>query len=382
MAAPGRGERAARGVAVAVLEPLVDAAPVGSRRPPAPLARSPLAVELTTVSDDHAVVFDGMVVHEYRELSPDTDYEYDGVSFRTLPRPGGERLSTIATVNDVHFGEVRAGYIEGRPDAGPYFSVEEGEPPYPETMNRAAVEEITAVEPDLVVAKGDLTSEGLDSEYDAFLSCYKGAFGERLLHVRGNHDAYRFQSFADFGPQVQSVPGAAVALLDTTVPGATSGRVPAGQLEWLGDVAAPAARDGVPVLVMGHHHVWNPASSTRPDAYFGIHPDDSEALVDVFARHASLVGYWAGHTHRNRVRRFAALTGDRPWVEVACVKDFPGAWAEYRVFEGGVLQVFHRIRRPDALRWTERTRGMFGGLYPRYAFGALADRCFPAFLRE
>jgi hypothetical protein len=63
------------------------------------------------------------------------------------------------------------------------------------------------------------------------------------------------------------------------------------------------------------------------------------------------------------------------WAEVACVKDYPGAWAEYRVFEGGILQVFHRIAAPDALVWTERTRAMYGGAYHDYAFGALDDRC-------
>ena len=35
-----------------------------------------------------------------------------------------------------------------------------------------------------------------------------------------------------------------------------------------------------------------------------------------------------------------------------------------------------RISSPEALDWTERTRAMFGGLYPQYAFGALEDRCF------
>ena len=64
------------------------------------------------------------------------------------------------------------------------------------------------------------------------------------------------------------------------------------------------------------------------------------------------------------------------------MKDFPGAWAEYRVFEGGVLQVHRRISTPDALEWTERTRAMFGGLYPSYAFGELADRCFPIWPRS
>jgi hypothetical protein len=128
--------------------------------------------------------------------------------------------------------------------------------------------------------------------------------------------------------------------------------------------------------VFGHHHVWSPESAHRPDDYFGINPDDSERLVEVFAAHPNLRGYFAGHTHRNRVRRFG-LTHDVPWVEVACVKDFPGGWAEYRVHEGGILQVFHRISSPDALVWTEKTRAMYGGTYEGYAFGDLGDRCFP-----
>ena len=75
------------------------------------------------------------------------------------------------------------------------------------------------------------------------------------------------------------------------------------------------------------------------------------------------------------MRRFEA-TGAVPWVEVACVKDYPGAWAEYRVHERGVLQIVHRISTPEALAWTEQTRGMFHGLYASYAFGELSDRCF------
>ena len=97
--------------------------------------------------------------------------------------------------------------------------------------------------------------------------------------------------------------------------------------------------------------------------------------MGVVARHPGILGYFAGHTHRNRVRRFRA-TGDRPWVEVACVKDFPGTWAEYRVFEGGILQVHRRISAPDALAWTEQTRHMYADTYADYAFGALDARCF------
>jgi Icc protein len=326
--------------------------------------------ELTTVADDEAVVHDGHEVRTHAGLEPDTDYDLDGLAFRTLPRLG-ERLATVATVNDVHYGEEVCGIMDGIPD-GPFFSVEPGSEPYPELMNRGAIQEISAIDPDAVVVKGDLTCDGLDEEYDAFLAAYGSAFGDRLHHVRGNHDAYRHQTYAPEGPQRIDVDGLTIALLDTTIPGHTSGQVPVEQVEWLEDLAAGADR---PVLVLGHHHVWNPGASTRPDDYFGIHPDDSERLIAAVARQPMVIGYAAGHTHRNRVRRFAA-TGDRPWIEVACVKDYPGTWAEYRVFDGGVLQVHRRISTPEALDWTEKTRGMFAGVYGEYAFGALDERCF------
>lgn len=336
------------------------------------------AAEVTTVADDHAIVFLGADHRRYDDLAPDTEYTYDGVTFRTLPRPGGERLATVAAVNDVHFGETEAGVIDGM-DTGDVFRSDPGEDPYPEVMNRGAVEEMAALDPDAVVVKGDLTANGTRAEYQAFLDCYGPAFGDRLHHVWGNHDGYHGARFADTPMQEVELPGVRLAILDTVIPRAATGAVSAEQLDWLDELGARSAGDR-PVLVFGHHHPWSPDSASREPTYFGINPDDSEALVAVVARRRALVGYFAGHTHRNRVRRFAA-TGDVPWVEVACVKDFPGAWAEYRVFEGGILQVFHRISTPEALAWTEKTRGMFGGAYPFYAFGEVADRNFPIWPR-
>jgi 3',5'-cyclic AMP phosphodiesterase CpdA len=332
-------------------------------------------VEVTTVADDEAVLHDGAAVHRLDGLAPDTLHVALGAEFRTLPRPPGELLSTVATVNDVHFGETECGVIEGL-DLGPILTVGPGEPPYPETMNRAAVEEILALDPDAVVVKGDLTCHGTRAEYEAFLGCWATAFGDRLHHVRGNHDAAHGETFATTAPFAVDVPGATLAVLDTVIPGHHGGAVSADQLEWLDELAARAE---VPVLVFGHHHAWSPDSASREATYFGINPDDSERLVAVVARRPSIVGCFAGHTHRNRVRRFRA-TGDVPWVEVACVKDFPGTWAEYRIFEGGVLQIHRRIGSSAALEWTERTRSMFGGMYAGYSFGDLADRCF-AFAR-
>jgi predicted phosphodiesterase len=325
--------------------------------------------ELTSVADDEAVVHVGADVRVYGELAPGTDYAYDGHRFRTFPDLG-ERLATFATVNDVHFGETVCGVLESYDD-GPTFSAEPGDDPYPEVMNRAVIADIETVAPDVVVAKGDLTTHGIREEYDAFLAHYGSAFGDRLLHVRGNHDAYAGETFAADAPVAHVLPGAVLAVLDTVIPTDTPGRVTADQLEWLDDLAATADR---PVLVFGHHHVWSPDSKHRPESYFGINPADSERLVEGVARRPAIVGYFAGHTHRNRVRHFTA-TGVVPWVEVACVKDFPGAWAEYRVFERGVLQVHRRASAPAALAWADKTRAMFGGAYADYAFGALEDRC-------
>jgi Icc protein len=329
-------------------------------------------VDLTTVADDLVVLHDGTNVLTYDGLTPETAYRFDGVEVRTLPRPEGELLCRFATVNDVHFGEVEAGRIDDSP-LGPIQRVEPGERPYPETMNHAAVEEIAAIDPIAVVVKGDLTMDGAEEEFEAFDLCYRTAFGDRLHVIRGNHDAYHGQNTYP-GDRVVDLPGLRVAMLDTVVPTETPGRVTTEQLAWLDDLAETADR---PVLVLGHHQNWVPGGA-RPVDYFGINPDDSERLIDLFARKRQLIGYAAGHTHRNRVRQTPA-TGAVPFIEVGCVKDFPGSWAEYRVYDGAVMQVHHRISGSDALRWSERCRHLyrdFGVDYETYALGGLEDRCF------
>ena len=93
-------------------------------------------------------------------------------------------------------------------------------------------------------------------------------------------------------------------------------------------------------------------------------------------RRRSIVAYTAGHTHRHRRR---VLDSGVPSIEIGCVKDFPGTWAEYRVYEGGIMQVVHRVSSIEALRWSERCRYLyadFGVDYETYALGRLEDRCF------
>ena len=327
--------------------------------------------ELTTVGLDVAVVHEGLEVRRYEGLEPDTDHEIEGFAFRTLPAVG-ELLATFATVNDVHFGEEVCGLIDGS-DVGPVFRSEPGDEPFPEIMNRGAVAEMVALDPSAVLVKGDLTSNGTEAEYEAFLAAYEPAFGDRLTVVRGNHESYPRAPFAAEPFQQVDLPGACLVLLDTSVDGGVGGTVTDAQLEQLDELAGRSDR---PILLFGHHHLGDPASDEKADRAFGIDLDASARLLALVARRPAIRGYFAGHTHRNRVRRFGP-SGEVPWVEVACVKDYPGTWAEYRVHEGGIVQIAHRISSPEALVWTEKTRHMYHGLYHDYAFGSLADRCFP-----
>ena len=333
-----------------------------------------MAVELTTVADDAATFHDGTDVDHVDGLEPGTTYERHGITFRTLDRPAGRLRCRFATVNDVHFGEVEAGRIDDHTE-GPIRRAPPGAEPYPETMNRAAVAEMAAADLVAVVVKGDLTTDGADDEFAAFEACYRPVFGARLHVVRGNHDSYRGQDeYA--GDEWIELDGVAIALLDTAIPTATSGHLTAEQLDWLD---AGAAASTVPVVAMGHHQQW--VSGERHPQYFGIDPDSSDALTDVLVRRPALVAYTAGHTHRHRVRRVGP---EIPSIEVGCVKDFPGTWAEYRAYDGGILQVVHRVSSPEALAWSEQCRTLysdFGVDYASYALGSLADRCLAIHFR-
>jgi 3',5'-cyclic-AMP phosphodiesterase len=356
------------------------------------------AFELSTVSDDGVVAHlpgaGGAPAEVLRRdgLAADSDYDFSGLALHTLPRPAGELLARVTTANDVHFGEngcgiighgdtselgeLAPGALAAGPVPTPVLRSAAGETPYPQLMSDDAAAEMAALNPDAVVVKGDLTDAGRPEEYRAFLDCYGKAFGERLVHVRGNHDAYEGRRFADTEVREVTLPGVILAVLDTTIERSATGQLRPSQLEWLDELASRADR---PVLVFGHHHCWKPGSRRSP-TYFGIRPEDSEALVAVVARRRHIAGYFAGHTHRNRVRYFAE-TGPVPYVEVASTKDFPGSWAEYRVFEGGITQLHHRTSTAAALDWSDRCRALYWGAYPAYAFGTLADRCFAIGLR-
>ncbi len=341
-----------------------------------------MPVELTTVAITSATFHThgggAPVVETLDDLAPGTLHEHAGISFTTLPRPAGALRSRFATVNDVHFGEVVAGRI-GESDAlGPVQRRPPGATPHPELMSRGAVAEMQASEAATgpfaaVLVKGDLSQDGTPEELGAFEACYRPAFGDRLHVVRGNHDAYRDQHDYE-GDERIDVPGVVIALMDTVVPTQVGGTLSDAQIDWLDALAANATD---PVVVMGHHPVW----SVDGGGEMSLDRERTVALDELVARRPAIIAYTAGHTHRHLVR---TLAGGVPAIEVGCVKDFPGTWAEYEVYDGGVVQVVHRISSPEALAWSEQCRGLyadFGLDYTSYALGRLEDRCLSIPLR-
>src|SRR4029079_12325535 len=99
---------------------------------------------------------------------------------------------------------------------------------YPEGMNRAASDASERLDPDAVLVKGDLTDRGTEEEYAAFLHAYS-RLGERMRHVRGNHDAMITETIAATGPFTVELPGVTLAVLDTVRPGTDRGRISADQ---------------------------------------------------------------------------------------------------------------------------------------------------------
>ncbi|WP_239003977.1 hypothetical protein [Nocardia panacis] len=56
------------------------------------------------------------------------------------------------------------------------------------------------------------------------------------------------------------------------------------------------------------------------------------------------------------------------------MKEYPGGYILLRLYEGGYLVNFYKMRAEAARRWSTRTRRQLFGLLPGYALGSTDDR--------
>jgi hypothetical protein len=290
---------------------------------------------------------------------------------RTLTPPPGALLHRIATISDAHIGSTTTGYL--------HTITEKPAPeePHPVRCARAAVAEAGAWGAGELVVKGDLVDHsdpawwGLAAEV---LSCFDGPVslvpGNHEWSPRGDRDpvgraaAHGLAVTTPLGHHDR--PGVRLVLVDSTVPGRDPGRLH----DLAGAVADLAAEADAPVLVAMHHQLTSwPVPTYLP---VGVPGPDAHRFLDALAAANPHALVTSGHTHRHRRRHHGPVTV----TEVGSTKDFPGTWAAYEVYEGGIVQTVRRIAEPSCIRWTDHTRRAAGGIWQRWSPGRLADRCF------
>ncbi|MDY7102062.1 MAG: metallophosphoesterase [Actinomycetota bacterium] len=300
-----------------------------------------------------------------------SDGESHRLVVRTLAPPPGAPLSRLVTVSDLHVGSLSFGLARTMRDPSGV-----DEPFAVRTARAALAEALRWGSPDLLVAKGDLTNKGKAAEWDVLNGLLRDV-DVPLLACAGNHDAYPSRDVLP--PEGYDVPGTTLAdpiavrdldglrviVADSVLVGEGEGT-----LDHVGtDILDAAAESDRPVMVCLHH---------PPDSRYAFHyppgvpRGQSHGFLDRLARLRPDALVTAGHTHRNRRRDHGPLVV----TEVSSTKDYPGAWAGYRVHEGGIRQVVRRTAAPEALAWSEYCRLAVGGVWGLYSPGALAHRSF------
>ncbi|HTT88172.1 MAG TPA: metallophosphoesterase [Acidimicrobiales bacterium] len=296
---------------------------------------------------------------------------------RTLAPPPGRLLYKFATVSDLHIGEKVFGVFYRIHDASER-TAKPCEDPYPVRALQAAIDEAAAWGAELLVVKGDLTNTTSPAEVrdvgrllaaspipvEAILGNHDNNFGVDARAVLEKHGiAISWQ------PRAVDVPGLRLVLMSTA---SGNPRLHRGELapEMSRKIARLAGDSAGPAWVTLHHpYEKYPFRSVYPP---GLPFDQGREFLNalVGAKRESFVTF--GHRHRNRRYGYGPLV----ITEVGSTKDYPGVWAGYKVYEGGLVQVVRRTARHDVISWTEATRRAVNGQWRRWSPGRLDARCF------
>ncbi len=287
----------------------------------------------------------------------------------TLVPPPGRELCRFAAINDLHIGAT---------EFGPLRALREVDHRDPHALRcaRAAIAEAVEWGAQALVVKGDLTQEGRPNEWCAVAGLLAGA-GVPVFAIEGNHETKRSAVdgraiMARFGLELTVRPAA------FDLPGVRIVGVPTPR--WHGDpgwVTRPAVAQAAalvadaPAAVLALHHY--PQRFLLPTLYPpGIPGPIARRALDAWRAANPNTMVVAGHTHRHRRRDYHGLV----IAESGSTKDFPGSWTGYVVHEGGIMQVTRRVLAPSAIAWTERGRGVLGGVWGLWAPGLRSHRCF------
>jgi 3',5'-cyclic AMP phosphodiesterase CpdA len=138
-------------------------------------------------------------------------------------------------------------------------------PEFRETTFQSGLEEINALRPDILIVTGDLTENGLLSEYERAAELMKGFRCRSRIYTSGNHD-YRNTGYLLFRHFFASKPilrrrGLAITVVSTARPERNDGEAGYRQIVW---VENTLRRERGLKLVMMHHHLV-PVPDTGPN---------------------------------------------------------------------------------------------------------------------
>lgn len=344
----------------------------------------------------------GQVLHEVTESSEPTQFHYvkvDGLEpetkywygiesggsralaarhspgrVTTLRPPEGPETFTFAVLTDLHVGEAFAGYISvpvcGLPPLTPGFTWPHPGQFYWQFMLDNAVGSVNAQSPAFSVVMGDLSADFTEEQY----RMTKGSL-DRLeapyYVLRGNHD--RTGDGQDWFRQVFGLERSYYSFnyQDThfvclDLNNLSNGWMEVGeeQLSWLR--ADLKAYSNTRTFLFAH---WPIAKSSMGGDFAG-----RMALLKILRENPQVIGYFSGHEHRAHIEVAPVLGGNRPYISVPAVKEYPGGFSTVRLFQCGYMYNFWKTNAPECLEWDNITRGEYYGHAPRILFGDVSDR--------
>ena len=168
-------------------------------------------------------------------------------------------------------------------------------PQFQRSVFRSAVNEINALAPDVVLVTGDLTENGLISEFKMAAQELRALTAETMIYVSGNHD-YRstgYLLFREYFPfnQVTELPEAVIVVLSSARPDRDDGEVGHRQNLWL-ERTLSQYQEKMKIVAI-HHHVI-PVPDTGADQITVI--DAGDVLRSLIKARVNLV--LCGHRHR------------------------------------------------------------------------------------
>lgn len=168
-------------------------------------------------------------------------------------------------------------------------------PMFKKEVFRAAVKEINEISPDVVIVTGDLTENGLMSEFRMAQQEFKRLKTEKIVYVSGNHD-YRstgYLLFREFFPfsQITEFDDSVIIVLSSARPDRDDGEVGNRQNLWL-EKTLEKYKDKTKIVAI-HHHVV-PVPDTGADQITIV--DAGDVLRSLVKAKADLI--LCGHRHR------------------------------------------------------------------------------------